>query len=88
MSTSQQPEGRFQVGTVSASVFVNEHTRSDGSTFQVRNTVLQRTYTKDDGTYGTTTSFGINDLPKAVLALVRAYAHCLNGPSKGNESNE
>ena len=34
---------------------------------------LQRTYKDKDGNFQHATSFGANDMPKAVLALTKAY---------------
>lgn len=76
-SCSSQPEARFQFGGVSASVFLNEAKRSDGSSFSVRRVVLQRIYMDAYDQYQATSSLDVNDLPKAVLALQRAYEHCV-----------
>ena len=43
-SDVNRPEARFSFGGCSASVFVNEAKRTDGSSFVVRKVVLQRTY--------------------------------------------
>jgi hypothetical protein len=72
------PEVRIAFGGVSASVFLNEVRRADGSTFNVRKTVLQRTYVDAHGNYQTTASLDVHDLPKAILALSKAYEHCLS----------
>jgi len=87
-SNSNQPETRFSFGGCSASVFVNDAKRADGSSFSVRKVVLQRTYVDSQGRYQTTNSFGVNDVPKAVLALERAYAHCLSIKSDGAGQKE
>lgn len=76
--SKRQPEARFQAGGVSAAVFVNEGKRTDGSTFTVRRTVLQRTYLDAGGQYQTTSSLDANDLPRAILVLMRAFAHCVD----------
>lgn len=87
-SQQRQPEKRFSFGGCSASVFVNEIRRGDGSSFSVRKVVLQRTYVDAQGQYQTTNSFGVNDIPKAVLALQRAYAHCVSVRSEGAGQGE
>ncbi len=67
-----QPEKRFKVGACTASVFANEVQTAKGKVV-VKNVVLQRAFKDKDGNFQNTTSFGINDIPKAVLALNKAY---------------
>ncbi len=72
------PKARFQLGSVSASVFVNTVTRGDGSTFQVHRTVLQKVYRDPkSGEFCTTRSLDVNDLPRAILALEKAFEFCI-----------
>ncbi len=87
-SDANRPEKRFSFGGCSASVFVNQAKRADGSTFVVRKVVLQRTYVDSQGRYQTTNSFGVNDVPKAVLALQRAFEHCLSVKADGAGQEE
>ena len=73
-----RPEVRFQFGSISSSTFVNTVERNDGTTFQVRRTVLQKVYRDPTtGDFRNTNSLDMNDLPKAILALQKAYEHCL-----------
>jgi len=67
-----QPEITFRHGPCSASVFENEYERGDHK-FAVRNVSFQRRYQDKDGNWQTTTSLKINDIPKAVLVLNKAY---------------
>ncbi len=76
-------EKRIQVGACSASVFVNEVDTKEGK-MPVRNVVLQRTYKDKDGQYQHTNSYGINDLPKAMLALSKAYEHLVYSNKTGD----
>ena len=74
-----RPEVRFQFGSVSSSTFVNTAQRNDGATFQVRRTVLQKAYRDPStGEFRNTSSLDVNDLPKAIVALQKAYEHCLS----------
>jgi len=41
-------------------------------------TVLQRTYLDEHGEFQNSSSFGPNDLPKAILALQRAFEFCVS----------
>lgn len=82
--SEQDPEGnrpvvRFQFGNVSSATFVNTAQRNDGTTFQVRRTVLQKVYRDPStGEFRNTQSLDANDLPKAILALQKAFEHCLS----------
>ncbi len=69
-----QPEKRFKVGACVASVFSNEVDTSDGK-IDVKSVSLQRIYKDKDGTFKHTASFKANDIPKAVLALTKAYEY-------------
>ena len=67
-----QPEKRFKVGACTASVFVNAVNSSNGKT-EIKSVSLQRTYKDKEGNFQHTTNFNANDMPKAVLALIKAY---------------
>ncbi|MCZ6633666.1 MAG: hypothetical protein O7G87_09690, partial [bacterium] len=59
-------------GPCSASVFQNEYDRDD-ETFTIRSVSFQRRYLDKDGEWQTTNSLKVNDIPKAVLVLNKAY---------------
>lgn len=67
-----EAEKRFKVGACSASVFANEVNTSDGVKL-LRTVSLQRVYKDRDGNWRYTGNFRVNDVPKAVLALRKAY---------------
>jgi len=67
-------EKRIQVGACSASIFVQEVATKDGPV-PMRNVVLQRAYRDNDGKYQHTNSYSISDVPKAILALQKAYEY-------------
>ncbi len=72
-----QPEQRFKVGPCVASVFTNEVVTTDGNRV-LRNVALQKLYKDKAGEFRYTTSFGTNDLPKAILALMKAYNYLVS----------
>ena len=72
-----EPEKRFRFGACSASVFANQINTAQGPTV-VKNVSLQRAYKDKDGTFQHTSSLGVNDIPKAVLALTKAYEYLLS----------
>ena len=69
----KSPEKVFRIGSVSASVFVNEIEGESGKR-QIRNVNLQRRY-KDGDDWKSATSFGLTDLPNAIRVLQLALEH-------------
>ena len=67
-----QPEITFRHGLCSASIYENEFTRGD-SKMVVRSVTFQRSYLDKDGNWQRTNSLKVNDIPKAVLVLNKAY---------------
>ena len=59
-----------------ATVFGNEIETADGKVVQ-KHIVLQRAYKDKDGNFQNSSSFGVNDVPKAVLALQEAYRYVM-----------
>ena len=80
-----QPEVVFRHGSCSASVFQNE-VQGDGEKFKVRSVCFQRRYRDKDGNWQTANSLRVNDIPKAVLVLNKAYEYMTaNGHADGGE---
>ncbi|HLD72899.1 MAG TPA: hypothetical protein VJA23_04900 [Candidatus Nanoarchaeia archaeon] len=66
------PEKKFRAGAVSATVWRNKSQKGEGE----YNTVsLERSYKDKEGQWQATNSLRTNDLPKAVMALQKAYEH-------------
>ena len=70
------PLKRFQVGACTATVFGNEVETANGKVVQMH-VVLQRAYKDKDGNFQNTSNFGVNDVPKAMLALHEAYRYVM-----------
>ena len=87
-STGRQPEASFRYGACSASVFVNEARRADGTVFTVRRVTLQRSYQDEQGRWQTTSTFDVNDVPKAIAALEDAYRHVLRANRSAREPGQ
>lgn len=71
-----QPEKRFEASPCSAAVFVNEIATEQGKK-QLRSVALQRSYKDKDGKFQATSTFGVNDIPKAIVVLQHAYEYLL-----------
>ena len=69
-----QPEIRFKVGACTASIFANEIETADGPKV-MKAVSLQKVYKDKEGNFRYTTNLGTNDIPKAVLALRKAYEY-------------
>ncbi len=66
------PEKRFKVGACTASVFANKVQTENGEV-ALKSVSLQRAYKDKNGEFQHTNSFKRDDIPKAVLALIKAY---------------
>jgi hypothetical protein len=69
----ERPEKNFKVGGVRAAVWKWVNTAKDGRTFTQRKVVLDRSYRDANGNWKNSNSFDTNDIPKAILALCRAF---------------
>ena len=69
---ASKPEKIFQHGALKAAIFANE-LEKDGRSFTVKRVSFQKLYRDKGGILKTTTSLEVNDLPKAVLVLQKAF---------------
>lgn len=69
------PEQRFSTGAVSATVWKNVGKSRVGDDVEYNTISLQRRYKDKSGVWQTANSFRINDLPRAILVLQKAYEH-------------
>ncbi len=83
-----KPETKFKAGGCSASVFVNQFETPTGLK-TARNVVLERTYKDRDGNFQTSKSLSMNDIPRAILVLQKAYDHIVSrGPEPSSVPKE
>lgn len=71
---NNKPETKIKIGAICASVWKRTHTTRDGREFDRRQVSIDRVYRNKDGDWKNATSFELNDIPKAILALQEAYA--------------
>jgi len=70
------PEAKFRAGAVNATVWKNTGQKDDGQKTEYRSISIERNYMdKKSNTWQTTSSMRINDLPKAVVVLQKAYEY-------------
>ena len=76
-STNQKntPEKQFSTGAISATVWKNNGKNKQGETVEFRTISLQRRYKDKEDNWQSTNSLRINDLPRAVLVLNKAYGY-------------
>jgi len=76
-----KPEKVFKMGAVRASVFANTF-HKDGRDIPLRKVVIEVRYRDKAGQWQGTNSLSINDLPKAITALQKAYEYLLSNPER------
>ena len=83
-----KPERRFRCGGCEAAIFENEIAKG-GSTIRVKKVSFQKRYKNSEGEWKSTYSLDINEIPKAILALSKAYEYLVLGiGEQGNGQNE
>ena len=78
-----QPEISFKVGAVRAAIFRNTMQRGT-KTINIGKVILEVRYRDKDGQWKSTHSMSANELPKAILALQKAYEYLMT--KKSDES--
>ena len=86
-----KPETVFKVGAVRASIFRNV-IKKNGKSISLPKVVIEVRYKDKDGQWKGTNSLSLNDLPKAILALQKAYEYLMEHKdsirSQNNNSSE
>lgn len=80
----KMPEKKFSTGAISATVWENKG-KIDGKETTFKTVSFQRRYKDKEDEWQTTNTLRINDLPKAVLVLNKAYEYLV---SKSEENKE
>ena len=83
-----RPVFSVKVGAVRAAIWRNHRETGNGQGFESVQVVLERTYMDRSGSYSSTHSLGMNDIPKAVLALTKAYEYLAEGQGEGEVTGE
>lgn len=68
-----RPIKSFRAGAVNVSVWKNAGKEIDGKEMSYNTISLERRYKDKDGTWKSTNSMRINDLPRAAAAINKAY---------------
>ena len=84
----RKPEAKFRVGGLTAAIWTHRNTARNGHSFTQRKATLERTYQDAQGAWRQTNSYDVNDLPKAILALHKAYEYLATGTGKDDQDDE
>jgi len=88
MSQENTPEKKFSTGVISATIWKNKGISKAGMPVEFKTISLQRRYTDKSGEWKSTNSLRINDLPKAILVLNKAYEHIVLKEQKEDTEEE
>jgi len=85
--TKNAPEKKFRASPISATIWSNEVVSPTGETNVFRTINLERTYKDKEGKWKKTNNLRVNDLPKAILVLNKAYEY-ISIKEEGDEISE
>ncbi len=88
MNQENTPEKKFSTGVVSATIWKNKGISKAGNPVEFRTVSLQRRYTDKNNEWKSTNSLRINDLPKAILVLNKAYEYIVLKEQKEDTEEE
>ena len=83
MESKNRPEKVFSTGAIQVTVWKNDAVAKDGSKTDFRTINIQRRYADKTGEWKSTSTLRVNDLPKAALALNKAFEYLV---MKGQDS--
>ena len=72
---TNKPERHFKFGGVRVSVWRDVRKGPTGASFETRSVTLDRAYKDSNDEWQNTGSMRENDIPKAILALQKAFAY-------------
>ena len=86
--TPTRPEKEFKVGAVRAAIWTNIRQAPGGQDFKSHKVLIERVYRDNQGNFQNTGSLDLNDIPKAILALKKAYEYLTLKDEKRSESEK
>jgi len=84
---SKLPETKFRAGAVSATVWKNSGETKTGDRTSYYSVSIDRLYKDRNDKWQATNSLRVNDMPKAVLVLQKAYEYVIMSDSKVRSSD-
>ena len=83
-----QPEKRFRAGGCEAAIFENEITRNGRAGTLLKKVAFQKRYKSAEGGWKTTYSLDVNDIPRAIVVLSKAYEYLVLESQTEEESEK
>ena len=83
---SNKPQIVFKIGAVRASVFKNI-IEKNGQSIELPKVVIEVRYKDKTGQWKGTNSLSINDIPKAIMALQKAFEFLLEKKDPGQQNS-
>ncbi len=81
------PEKKFRAGAVSATVWKNAGKNKTGEAVEYRTISIERNYKDKDDKWQSTNSLRLNDLPRAVVVLQKAYEYLVLRDPDGSSAD-
>ena len=78
------PAKKFLAGGVSAALWVNKIPTGDGREITTFSATVDRLYKNARDEWQSSTSFRLNDIPKVIAVLMKAYDYMLNTSADGS----
>lgn len=69
-----KPENKFSASGIEASIFENE-VKHNGQNLKIKKVSFQKRYKSPQKGWQTTYSLDVNDIPRAILVLSKAYEY-------------
>jgi len=82
------PEKKFRAGGISATVWQNSGKRPNGEESKFNTISIERSYKDKDGSWKTTNSFRMSDLPKLSVVAQKAYEYVIFKSGDGYSMEE
>jgi len=83
-----KPVKKFVAGTIQAAIWNNRLPLGGGNDNVMMSVTLERRYRDRDGQWQSSGSLRMNDLPKAVLLLNKAYEFLTTGASEDSDGGD
>ncbi|MBI5389173.1 hypothetical protein HZB01_02210 [Candidatus Woesearchaeota archaeon] len=80
------PEKKFNAGPVGVTIWKNKGAGKDGSPVEFRSTQIERRYKDKNGQWQGTNSLRLNDLPRAIVVLQKAYEYLIFQQKENGQS--
>ena len=82
-----KPEKSFKCGGCEAAVFENEIAKG-GMKIPIKKVSCQKRYKSADGEWKSSGSLDVNEIPKAILVLTKAYEYVCTGSDESDSHSE